>query len=286
MGSKKTSKSVTAKKRPAAKKSASKPKAVAAGAKTAKNTASAKTGAAAKSRTVAASGVEKSARTKPTANERLSVASKPQTAKARTATSRGKLKQKTQAPKVRGGDVRAKPAKAAKAVEAPPKGRSPAAAPPSNGEPGVGDALPQFSLEDQLGATVRSDELLGKPYVLYFYPKDDTAGCTKEACDFNDDLGQFTSLGLNVYGVSPDSKSSHERFVAKYGLRFSLLCDVDKSLSTAMGVYRMKKNYGREYMGIVRSTFLIDAQGKIAQAWRGVRVAGHVPNVLEAARSL
>ncbi len=149
-----------------------------------------------------------------------------------------------------------------------------------------GTQVPAFSLTDQAGNPHSLADYLGAPFVLYFYPKDDTPGCTKEACGFNDELSQFEGLGMRVIGVSPDSSSSHARFAEKYGLSFTLLADPDKELSQAMGVYQLKKNYGREYMGIVRSTFLVGADGRVEKAWRGVRVAGHVPEVLERARQL
>ncbi len=149
-----------------------------------------------------------------------------------------------------------------------------------------GHAVPDFLLKDQAGNVHSLGDYLGAPFVLYFYPKDDTPGCTKEACGFNDELAQFEGLGMRVIGVSPDSSASHARFAEKYGLTFTLLADPDKDLSKAMGVYQLKKNYGREYMGIVRSTFLVSADGKIAKSWHGVRVAGHVPEVLESARQL
>ncbi len=149
-----------------------------------------------------------------------------------------------------------------------------------------GHAVPDFSLKDQAGNVHSLGDYLGSPFVLYFYPKDDTPGCTKEACGFNDELAQFEGLGMRVIGVSPDSSASHARFAEKYGLTFTLLADSDKDLSKAMGVYQLKKNYGREYMGIVRSTFLVSADGKIEKSWHGVRVTGHVPEVLESARQL
>jgi thioredoxin-dependent peroxiredoxin len=145
---------------------------------------------------------------------------------------------------------------------------------------------PEFELEDDAGKRVSSASLAGKPYVLYFYPKDDTPGCTKEACDFRDSLAGFNTKKVRVLGVSPDSPASHVKFKTKYGLTFTLLSDPEKSLARAYGVWAKKINYGREYMGIVRSTFLVDKQGVIKQAWRGVRVPGHIAEVLEHARAL
>jgi peroxiredoxin Q/BCP len=149
-----------------------------------------------------------------------------------------------------------------------------------------GSRAPGFSLPDQAGRLVTSSSLAGKPYVLYFYPKDDTSGCTRQACGFRDSLRGFGSKGVKIIGVSPDNEASHARFAGKYGLPFTLLADTDKSLAKAYGVWAKKQNYGREYMGIVRSTFLIDKRGVVQKAWRGVRVDGHVDAVLAAANAL
>lgn len=145
---------------------------------------------------------------------------------------------------------------------------------------GVGDPMPMFSLPDHDGREVSSASLAGKRYVLYFYPKDDTPGCTTEACGFRDDQAQFAAAGVRVIGVSPDKPAAHQKFRAKYDLPFTLLCDPDHTLSQALGVWALKNNYGREYMGIVRSTFLVGEDGIILREWRNVRVAGHVPAVL------
>jgi peroxiredoxin Q/BCP len=149
-----------------------------------------------------------------------------------------------------------------------------------------GSRAPNFSLSDQAGRVVSSSSLSGKPYVLYFYPKDDTSGCTREACGFRDSLRGFGSKGVKIIGVSPDTEASHARFAGKYGLPFTLLADTDKALARAYGVWAKKQNYGREYMGIVRSTFLVDKRGVVKKAWRSVRVDGHVDAVLQAAGSL
>jgi len=149
----------------------------------------------------------------------------------------------------------------------------------------VGKKAPAFQLADQSEGKVSSSSLKGKPYVLYFYPKDNTPGCTTESCDFRDGIGNFRKAGVTVFGVSPDSVKSHIGFADKYSLPFSLLSDPDKVLASAYGVWALKKNYGREYMGIVRSTFLIGADGKVKAEWRGVRVKGHVDAVLEEARA-
>ena len=150
----------------------------------------------------------------------------------------------------------------------------------------VGTKAPAFELGDQAGREVTSASVAGKAYVLYFYPKDDTPGCTREACGFTEEFPNFESLGMQVFGVSPDTESSHARFADKYKLGITLLSDPDKELAQAYGVWILKKNYGREYMGIARSTFLVDAAGVIRQVWRNVKVNGHVEAVLEAARAL
>ncbi len=186
----------------------------------------------------------------------------------------------------------AKPAVAATPKKTAAKKPAKAAAPPakakaagSKGALDVGSRAPAFKLKDQAGKELSSSALAGSPYVLYFYPKDDTTGCTKEACGFRDSFRSFGRLA-RVIGVSPDSEASHARFAEKYGLPFTLLADPDKTLAEAYGVWVKKQNYGREYMGIARSTFLVDEKGVIRKAWRGVRVDGHVDAVLEAAKAL
>lgn len=149
-----------------------------------------------------------------------------------------------------------------------------------------GQRAPSFELIDQSGRTVRSQDLAGAPYVLYFYPKDNTPGCTQEACDFRDTFPTFKRGKIRVFGVSPDSAKSHAGFATKFGLPFPLLVDADKELAVAYGVWAKKKNYGREYFGIVRSTFVVDAKGILRKAWRGVRVAGHAEEVSRVAREL
>jgi peroxiredoxin Q/BCP len=152
--------------------------------------------------------------------------------------------------------------------------------------PGIGDDAPAFELSDHEGKRFSSEALAGKPYVLYFYPKDDTPGCTREACDFRDARASFEANGVRVIGVSPDSVASHGKFGGKYGLNFPLLADVDRELTKAYGAWVLKKNYGREYLGVERSTFLVGADGKLKQIWRRVRVNGHVAAVQEAAAAL
>jgi peroxiredoxin Q/BCP len=160
------------------------------------------------------------------------------------------------------------------------------AAPPTRAGLVVGDTVPAFDALDQAGLKVSNREWAGAPYVLYFYPKDDTPGCTTEACGFRDELPAFEALGVKVVGCSPDSPNAHTRFAQKYSLQFTLLSDIEKALAELFGVWKLKQNYGREYMGVERSTFLIDKSGKVARQWRGVRVAGHVSEVLNAVREL
>jgi peroxiredoxin Q/BCP len=162
----------------------------------------------------------------------------------------------------------------------------PAAAAAPTGELLPGSKAPAFELLDQDGRAVSSKDLAGQAYVIYFYPKDDTPGCTTQACAFRDAGTGFEGTGVRVIGVSPDSSQSHKKFENKYELPFTLLSDPDHELCSAYGVWAMKKNYGREYMGVVRSTFLVAPDGSVAKAWRGVRVAGHVDEVLVAARGL
>ncbi|HEY6561837.1 MAG TPA: thioredoxin-dependent thiol peroxidase [Polyangiaceae bacterium] len=157
---------------------------------------------------------------------------------------------------------------------------APAAAPSNGAEVGAGATAPSFELSDEDGNPLSARQLAGKPYVLYFYPKDDTPGCTAQACGFRDALNRFSQRGVRVIGVSPDSPQTHTKFKQKYGLNFTLLSDADKVLSQAYGVWAKKSNYGREYMGIERSTFLIDESGAIKKVWRKVRVPGHVDAVL------
>lgn len=145
-----------------------------------------------------------------------------------------------------------------------------------------GDAAPDFSATTHDGQTLTKADLAGQRFILYFYPKDDTPGCTKEACDFRDAGETLDTAGIRVIGVSPDSEKSHLKFREKYDLPFTLLADTDKSLAETFGVFREKKNYGRTYMGIVRSTFLIDAEGVIEKVYDNVRAKGHVERVLRA----
>lgn len=143
----------------------------------------------------------------------------------------------------------------------------------------VGAKAPEFSLPDQDGTLVTLKSLKGKQVVLYFYPKDDTSGCTKEACDFRDSLGAIKKTGAVVIGVSKDGKASHQKFIAKYGLPFALLSDEDAAVSTAYEVYKEKSMYGRKYMGVERTTLIIGGDGKIQHIFPKVSVTGHVDEV-------
>jgi thioredoxin-dependent peroxiredoxin len=146
----------------------------------------------------------------------------------------------------------------------------------------VGERAPDFALRSDDGRTYALKDLRGKKVVLYFYPKDDTPGCTKEACSFRDSLSRVTSKGAVVLGVSRDDIASHAKFRDKYHLNFPLLSDDDGGVTEAYGVWKKKNLYGREFFGIERTTFLIDEQGKIARIWPRVKVEGHTDEVLAA----
>ncbi|TYS13187.1 thioredoxin-dependent thiol peroxidase [Rossellomorea vietnamensis] len=144
----------------------------------------------------------------------------------------------------------------------------------------TGKKAPQFELEASNGEMVKLSDYEGKNIVLYFYPKDMTPGCTTEACDFRDQHEQFEDLDAVILGVSPDPKNKHEKFVEKHGLPFLLLVDENHEAAENYGVWKLKKNFGKEYMGIERSTFIIDKEGNIAKEWRKVKVKGHVEEAL------
>lgn len=150
----------------------------------------------------------------------------------------------------------------------------------------VGNKAPDFTLAADDGSTIKSDDLRGSPVVLYFYPKDDTPGCTAEACSFRDRKAELERLGAVVLGVSPDPVDRHVRFRDKYDLNFRLLSDPDHSVAEKFGAWREKNMYGKKSLGIQRSTFLIDAQGTVVRVWPRVKVDGHDDQVLEALREL
>ena len=144
-----------------------------------------------------------------------------------------------------------------------------------------GKPAPDFELETDDGATVKLSDLRGKPVVLYFYPKDDTPGCTTEACEFRDAYDVFRDRGIEVLGVSPDDAASHEKFKTKYDLPFTLLADPDHAVAEKYGVWGERNFAGKKYMGINRSTFIIDRDGNVAHAMMGIKPAGHAARVLE-----
>jgi thioredoxin-dependent peroxiredoxin len=150
----------------------------------------------------------------------------------------------------------------------------------------AGDKIPDFKLTMDDGASVSRASLKGRPFVIYFYPKDDTSGCTKEAIEFSAALAKFTKLGVDLIGVSKDSLESHEKFKKKHKLKLALGSDPDIKTATAFGVWVEKSMYGRKYMGMERATFLADAKGVIVQAWHKVKIPGHVEAVLAAAKAL
>lgn len=147
--------------------------------------------------------------------------------------------------------------------------------------PEVGQKAPTFAAKDETGKTWKLSELQGQPVVLYFYPQDDTPGCVKEACGFRDANAALKNLGVAVLGVSRDDAVSHQKFKAKYNLNFPLLVDPGP-ISEAYGTWVEKNLYGRKYMGMQRSTFLIDPSGRVAQVWPKVKAEGHADEVLEA----
>ena len=149
-----------------------------------------------------------------------------------------------------------------------------------------GDKAPNFSLAADGGGKVSLKDFAGKSLVLYFYPKDDTSGCTKEAIDFSAAAAKFKKLGISVVGVSKDSVASHDKFKTKHKLNFALASDPEGAVIESYGSWGEKSMYGRKYMGIDRSTFLIDGKGRIAKIWRKVRVPGHVEEVIAAAKDL
>jgi thioredoxin-dependent peroxiredoxin len=150
----------------------------------------------------------------------------------------------------------------------------------------VGDKAPDFKLRTDGGGKISLQDFKGKPVVLYFYPKDDTSGCTAEACAFRDALPDFSKVEAAIVGISRDSVESHDKFKQKYGLTFPLASDEDGKVCEAYGTWAEKSMYGRKYMGIERSTFLIDGKGVVRNVWRKVKVPGHAEEVLKAVAAL
>lgn len=154
------------------------------------------------------------------------------------------------------------------------------------GTPVVGRKAPDFTLPAGDGTTFTLSEQKGKKVVVYFYPKDQTPTCTQQACHFRDDYGAFAELGVVVVGISPDDPKSHARFAEKQSLPFPLLSDETLKVCKKYDVWKLKKMYGREYMGVERSTFLIDEAGKLRKEWRKVRIKNHIADILEAVKEL
>ncbi len=153
--------------------------------------------------------------------------------------------------------------------------------------PGVGDAIPDIAMETPEGGSVKPSDFAGSKLVIFFYPKDDTPGCTTENKDFSALKEQFEAAGTKLLGVSKDPAKKHAKFIAKHGLTAPLATDAEEGgLSDALGVWAEKQMYGKTYMGMVRATYLVDASGKIAQIWDKVKVAGHAEEVLAAAKAL
>ena len=153
--------------------------------------------------------------------------------------------------------------------------------------PGVGDPLPDIALETPEGGSVRPSEFAGRKFVVFFYPKDDTPGCTTESKDFSALAAEFEAAGVALLGVSKDPPKKHQKFIAKHALTVPLASDAaEGGLSDALGIWTEKQNYGRTYLGMVRTTYLIGADGRIARAWDKVKVKGHADEVLAAAKAL
>lgn len=153
-------------------------------------------------------------------------------------------------------------------------------------DPLLGKPAPDFTLAGSDGASHTLADHRGKPVVVYFYPKDDTPGCTAEACDFRDNLARLQAAGAVLYGISPDPLEDHAKFIDKYTLTFVLLSDPTLEAHRAYGAFGQKTLYGKTFDGVLRSTFLVDRDGRIARVWRNVRVPGHVERVLEALEAL
>jgi len=182
-----------------------------------------------------------------------------------------------------------KPAARKPAARKPAANKKPAARKPAANEKAaltVGKPAPGFTLPSSTGGTVSLADLAGKPVVLYFYPRDNTPGCTREACDFQASLAAFARLGAVVLGVSKDSLASHDKFAGQYGLRFPLLSDADSKVMAAYGAWGEKTLYGKKFVGTIRTTVLIDRRGVVARVWPSVKVDGHAAAVLDAVRAL
>ena len=147
-----------------------------------------------------------------------------------------------------------------------------------------GKTAPAFTLKDQDGNAISLKDFKGRKVVVYFYPKDDTPGCTKEACQFNENLRAFEKADVTILGISPDKEEAHVKFRTKYKLKFPLLCDPDKKVMEKYGAFGEKMMYGKKVVGVIRSTFLIDEKGKIEKAWYSVKADGHAAKVLEIAQ--
>ncbi|ETT46757.1 thioredoxin-dependent thiol peroxidase [Paenibacillus sp. FSL H7-689] len=150
----------------------------------------------------------------------------------------------------------------------------------------VGELAPDFELPSSRGESVKLSDYRGQRVLLYFYPKDMTSSCTQQACDFRDRHAEFEGMNTVILGISTDPMKQHDKFIAKYGLPFTLLSDEEHVVAEQYGVWQLKKMYGKEYMGMVRSTFLIDEEGKLIKDWSKVRVKGHIEAALEALKTL
>jgi len=146
----------------------------------------------------------------------------------------------------------------------------------------VGDKAPVFEGKNQNGESVGLKDFSGKKLILYFYPKDNTPGCTAESCNLNDNYGMWLEKGFEVVGVSPDSEKSHQKFIEKYGFKFNLIADTEKEILQAYGAWGLKKMYGREYMGVLRKTFVIDENGVIAEIFEKVKTKDHTNQIITA----
>lgn len=219
---------------------------------------------------------------------RAKPAAKPAARKEAKPGSKATTRQKPAAKPAAKAAPKAKPAAAPK--PAPKAAAKPAAkakpAPAPSGGVAEGAPAPAFSLPATGGRTASTEALKGRPFVVYFYPKADTPGCTTEACDFNEALTQFKGLGIDVIGISKDAMPALEKFAAKYKLAFPLASDPENATAQAYGAWGEKVFMGRRSIGLIRSTFLIDREGRVAKAWKKVKVEGHAAEVLAAAKAL